>query len=81
MKISMLIMTLLLSSNLFAETMTLSFEDSVKVEQTVVKKDLPVKFIRKIAGDFERSTKKAAKKTYLDNLRSRLQGSKGLLRF
>lgn len=92
MKISLLILTILLTSNLFAaETMNLSFADSVKLEQTIVKKDLPVNFIklyravneekRMIAGDFERSTKKTEKKTYLDGLRSKLQGSKGLIRF
>ena len=91
MKVSLLIISMLLTSNLFAASMSLSYADSVEIDQTIVKKDLPARLIklyravnfekRMIAGEFERSVKKTEKKSYLDGLRSKLQGNSGLSRF
>lgn len=89
MKCLLTVLFLILSTNLLAETSVLSYRDPVVLKRTAFTKDLPVNSRilykplniddkRMIAGEFERSKKNEAKKTYLDGLRSRLQGMKGL---
>lgn len=90
---NLLIVLTIFASNAMAGTaLTLTYQDSIKVNQTVFKNSLPehlinlhrlVKFEdqRMIAGDFEKVQKNKEKKTYLDGLRSKLEGCKGLSRF
>lgn len=92
MKIALLVFLMTMSSQLLGKTNGLTYKDSFEVKKTIVNKDLPVNFIklyraynfsekRMIAGEFTVSHKKAPKKTYLDGLRSKLQNSKGPVRF
>lgn len=92
MKIALLVLSMIFSSQLFAKSSTLTYKDAFEVKKTIVKNDLPVNFIklyraynfderRMIAGEFAVSEKKASKKTYLDGLRSKLLNSKGFVRF
>lgn len=74
MKIALLTLSLIcLSSQVLAESST------VEVKKTTIEVKIEEK--RMIAGEFEINSRKAAKKTYLDGLRSKLQGSNGLSRF
>lgn len=81
-----------LSTSAMAQTKALTYEDFIKVNQTVFNNSLPEHLInlhrvvnsedkRMIAGDFEKNRESRKKKTYLDGLRSKLEGSKGLSRF
>ena len=81
-----------LSTSTLAGTHALTYQDSIKVSQTVSTNSLPAHFInlhravrfedkRMIAGDFEKIRENKKKKTYLDGLRTKLEGCKGLSRF
>lgn len=89
MKSATLLTVLFLISNT-AFSMDLSFKDHVEVKKTVIASSLPVEYLRlhrdfsfegerMIAGKFE--SKKSGKKNYLDGLRSKLEGCKGIYRF
>lgn len=92
MKIALITLSLILSSGALAETLSLSFKDQVEVKKVVMDKELLIDLYelqhdfhfggteRMIAGKFETSEKKTEKKSYIDDLRSRLSGSRGMLR-
>jgi hypothetical protein len=89
MKSALLVLSLLMISNT-GLSMNLSYKDHVEVKKTIVATALPVEYIRlhrdfsfegdrMIAGKFE--SKKSNKGNYLDGLRSKLEGCKGVYRF
>lgn len=90
MKSATLITVLMMISNT-AFSMNLSFKDHVEVKETIMTASLPVEYLRlhrdfhfegdrMIAGKFE-SGRKVSKKNYLDGLRSKLDGCKGIYTF
>jgi hypothetical protein len=94
MKLLALLLGLMISSPMLASTITetLSFEDDLRVEKVVMMDQILINDLinlyneldtegdRMIAGKFE-SKKKIEKKSYLDDLRTKLDGSKNLERF
>lgn len=93
MKFALITLCLILSSGALADSMELSYRDQVEVKKVVMDKELLIDLYelkhdfhfggteRMIAGKFDTSEKKTEKKTYLDTLRSRLNGSRGMIRF
>lgn len=93
MKIALIALSILFSSYSMASSMELSYKDSVELKKTVVMDEILINDLiklhndfdfdgeRMIAGKFEISEKKAAKKNYLESLRTRLEGCKGVMRF
>ncbi len=92
MKIALLALTMVLSSTALAEssTMALSYNDSIQVKKTVMMDEILIEDLIRlhndfdfegegmIAGKFESKTKK--KTSYLDGLRSKLDGCQNLMR-
>ena len=89
MKFALIALSIIFSSVSMAGTMELSYKDKVEVKKVVMNEILINELIklhnginfegeRMIAGKFEVAEKKAAKKSYLDTLRTKLQGHKGL---
>lgn len=92
MKSLLLTFSLLLSTHAFGESLNLSYKETVKVKRTIMQNTLPENLIklqralkhddkRMIAGDFESKNKKSVKDSYVDSLRSKLEGCKGFNRF
>ncbi len=92
MKIALLTLSLLLSTHALAESssIALSYNDSIQVKTVMMDEilindliklhnDFDFEGDRMIAGKFE--SKKQKKTSYLDGLRSKLEGSKSVMRF
>lgn len=93
MKIALLTLSLLLSTHALAESssIALSYNDSIQVKTVMMDEilindliklhnDFDFEGDRMIAGKFE-SKKQKKKTSYLDGLRSKLEGSKNVMRF
>lgn len=86
MKFSMLVLTLMITSH--AHSMTLSFEEHVKLVPLNKTSDLPVEFLRlhrnffyyedqrMVAGTFDTFKSKKSSRSFWDKLRMKLQGQK-----
>lgn len=93
MKIALLTLSLILSSGALAETsgIALSYNDSIQVKKTVMMDEILIENLIKLHNDFDfegnrmiagkYESKSQKKSSYLDNLRSKLEGSKSLMRF
>lgn len=95
MKIALLTLSLLVSSYALAEntSIALSYNDSIQVKKTVMMDEILIDDLinlhndfdfegdRMIAGKFESKTQKKASSSYLDGLRSKLEGCKSVMRF
>lgn len=93
MKIALLTLSLILSSHALAEgsSIALSYNDSIQVKKTVMMDEILIDDLiklhndfdfegnRMIAGKFESKSQK--KSSYLDSLRSKLEGCKNVMRF
>ena len=92
MKIALLTLSLLLSTHALAESssIALSYNDTIQVKTVKMDEilindliklhnDFDFEGDRMIAGKFE--SKKQNKTSYLDGLRSKLEGSKSVMRF
>lgn len=92
MKIALLTLSLLISTHALSESssIALSYNDSIQVKTVMMDEilindliklhnDFDFEGDRMIAGKFE--SKKPKKTSYLDGLRSKLEGSKSVMRF
>ena len=92
MKIALLVLSIVFSSASLAEShgMALSYHDSIEVKKTVLNEKILINNLiklqhkldfegkRMIAGKYEIKSKK--KSSYLDGLRSKLEGCQNLMR-
>lgn len=93
MKVALIILSIILSSTAFSMDGSLSFNDSMEVKKVVIMDEILINDLiklyndydfegeRMVAGKFEVSERKSAKKSYLDGLRDKLLNSKGPTRF
>lgn len=93
MKVAIFFLSLTLSNLSFSETLSLSYKDNFKINQVIVLDAILIDDLlkiygnldfdgqRMIAGKFESTLSKSNKKSYIDNLRLKLEKSKGTMRF
>lgn len=90
MKIALLTLSMILSSHALAETSALSYNDSINVKKVVIMDEILIDNLIKLHNDFDfegnrmiagKYESKTQKKSYLDSLRSKLEGSKSMMRF
>jgi hypothetical protein len=92
MKVFLMFLSMILTSQVLAshEITHLSYNDDIKVEKVVMNdaillndlmklhSDYDFDALRMIAGKFETGSKKSKKNSYLDELRTKLEGSKNI---
>jgi hypothetical protein len=92
MKIALLTLSLLVSTHALAENMNiaLSYNDSIQVKKTVMMDEILIDDLIKLHNDFDfdgdrmiagKFETKTQKKSYIDGLRSKLEGCKSVMRF
>lgn len=93
MKVALFVLTMSLTIEALASKNELSYKDHIEVKKTVMRKDILLKSLinlhqdfpweskRMIAGNFEKKEEKSGKKSYLEGLRSKLNGCTGYTRF
>lgn len=90
MKVTLIILSMLLSSAAFSMEGSLSYNDNMEVKKVVIMDEILINDLIKLYNDYDfegermmagQFEKKAAKKSYLDGLRDKLLNSTGPTRF